>query len=330
MNYLVAKTRRQVRHSCAIAAAFFLATGSAGAMAQDGSLQSATTETEADIELSQENVPDAPVPAGAVGGMGDINLYPRRMVIDRRQRIATVGLYNRVAAPGEYEISVQDMVMTPDGGLVPADSPDAAANIDRLQEASAMLRWSPRRVRLLGNEAQTVRVMARPPADLPDGEYRSHFTVVSMPQDEDEGFSIDDAVGEGQQNSGIGVTIRPRFAISIPVIVRIGETTLYVGMRDIRMIDTEVGPAVRLTLTRSGTRSAYGDLTITAPGFSEPVAVARGVGVYPEVDARDIVVSVREDVDVTQLRSGMVLTVTFTDDDFNPGETLASQEFVVP
>ena len=183
----------------------------------------------------------ATIPVGAVGGMGDINLYPRRIVVDRRQRIATVGLYNRVSAAGEYEISVRDMVMTPEGGLVTLEDPRAAATADRLQAAGEMLRWSPRRVRLLGNEAQTVRIMARPPADLPDGEYRSHFTVISVPEDEDEGFSIEDAAGDTSSTTGIGVRIRPRFAISIPVIVRVGDTTLDVGMDVPEIVETEVG-----------------------------------------------------------------------------------------
>ena len=43
------------------------------------------------------------VPEGSVGGMGDINLYPKRVVIDPRQRIASIGLYNRTIDPGEWQ-----------------------------------------------------------------------------------------------------------------------------------------------------------------------------------------------------------------------------------
>ncbi|WP_271079299.1 hypothetical protein [Aurantiacibacter sp. MUD61] len=270
-----------------------------------------------------------PIPEGAVGGMGDINLYPRRIIVDRRQRIATVGLYNRVPAVGEYEISVRDLVMTEEGGLVALDDPRAAPTLERLDAASHMLRWSPRRVRLLGNEAQTVRIMARPAADLPDGEYRSHFTVISVP-DTDEGLSIEDAAGGAAGNNGIGVVIRPRFAISIPVIVRIGETTLDVGMEPATVIASDDGLTLRITLTRSGTRSAYGDLIVTAPGISEPVALARGIGIYPEIDSRTVELSVGPTWESALRAPGTVLTATFVDDDVNPGETLASQEIVVP
>lgn len=269
-------------------------------------------------------------PEGAVGGMGDINVYPKRVVIDGRQRIATVGLYNRTTNAGEYEISIVDMVMAPDGGVHPLGNLPEGVSAERLASASAMLRWSPRRVLLLGNEAQTVRIMARPPADLPDGEYRAHFMAVSVPQDVDQGFSIDEAVGGSDTATGnIGVTIRPRFGLSIPVIVRVGETTLEVGLTGTELVQSEQGPAIALTITRSGTRSAFGDVVVSMAGVDEPVAVARGVGVYPEVDARPLLLGLNRAFDTTLLRPGVQLTVTYTDDDYAPGTVLARQEFTV-
>ena len=63
----------------------------------------------------------AEVPEGAVGGFGDVNLFPKRVVIDGRRQIATVGLYNKTANEGDYEISVVDMAMTPEGQLSQSD-----------------------------------------------------------------------------------------------------------------------------------------------------------------------------------------------------------------
>lgn len=302
------------------------------ASAQDRSVDSPSALDLIDEALGEDGQDDGvqAIPEGAVGGMGDINLYPRRIIVDRRQRIASIGLYNRVPAAGEYEITIRDLVMTPDGALAATNDPRAAANLDRMQGASDMLRWSPRRVRLLGNEAQTVRVMARPPADLPDGEYRSHFTVVSVPDVADDSFSIEDAVGDGAPSGGIGVVIRPRFAISIPVIVRIGETTLDVGMEAPQVVDTENGRAVRVMLTRSGTRSAYGDLFIRAAGSSEPLVVARGIGIYPEVDSRVVELPLTSELAAAHAVPGTTLTASFVDDDENPGQELASRTFVVP
>lgn len=270
-------------------------------------------------------------PEGSVGGMGDINLYPKRIVIDGRQRIASVGLYNRSSAPGDYEISVTDMLMTPQGQVLPVDNLPAGVTAERLLPASGMLRWSPRRVLLRGSEAQTIRIMARPPADLPDGEYRSHFMVVSVPPDIDGGFTIEEALGtDNGAGGGIGVVIRPRFGISIPVIVRLGTTTLEVGLRVGGLVQTEGGKALSLVVQRSGTRSAFGDVVVTLGGSNERVALVRGIGVYPEVDQREVTIPLDPGFNDTRLQAGVVLQVTFVDDDVQPGTILARQDFVVP
>ncbi|MFC3099895.1 hypothetical protein [Altererythrobacter lauratis] len=273
----------------------------------------------------------AAAPEGAVGGMGDINLYPRRVVMADRSRTASVGVYNRTIHAGEYEISIVDMVMAPDGSVHQLDNLPPGVSAERLASASAMLRWSPRRVALQGNEAQTVRIMARPPADLPDGEYRAHFMAVSIPADVDQGLSIEEAVsGAEAGQSNIGVTIRPRFGIAIPVIIRVGETTLEVGLTNLGLVQTADGPAIAATLTRSGTRSAFGDIVVTAPGSDVPVALARGIGIYPEIDARPVLLAINPAFDRALLRPGTRLTLTYTDDDFAPGTVLARQEFTVP
>ncbi len=279
----------------------------------------------------QQGPPPTEIPEGSVGGMGDINLYPKRVVIDQRQRIASIGLFNRTIDPGEYEISIIDMVMSPTGEVFRLDNLPAGVSSDRLKAASDFLRWSPRRVRLLGSEAQTVRIMARPPAGLADGEYRSHFLAVSVPQDVDQGLTIEGAVSDDQDaGSDIGVLIRPRFGISIPIIVRVGETSLDVALDGFRFVETPQGTAIALTIRREGTRSAFGDITITAPGIGEPVATARGVGVYPEIDSRELLLGFNNQFDTSLLRSGMVLTATYVDDDFAPGKSLASSDFTVP
>ena len=303
------------------------------ALAQDIAIDSSTAgrQSASDTLPFPPSVEPGQAPEGSVGGMGDINLYPKRIVIDRRQRIATVGLYNKTANTGDYEIDVKDMVMTPQGGVYALDNLPEGVSVERLKGAAEMLRWSPRRVALRGSESQTVRIMSRPAADLPDGEYRSHFSVVAIPPQADAGLSIEDAVmGGSSAASGIGVSIKPRFGISIPVIVRVGETTLDVGLRIDGVVEIQSGLALALTVARSGTRSAFGDVLITLEGSSEPVAIARGVGVYPEVDSRDVVIPFSADFDTSQLRSGSILAVSFIDDDVNPGSTLARQDFVVP
>lgn len=310
---------------------------SLAALALSACLCAAVEARAQDEELIEAEAPALPVtapgeiPLGSVGGMGDVNLYPRRIVMGSSQRVASVGLFNRTTDPGDYEIGVADMMMTPQGQLVPVENLPPGTSTDRLRPASSFLRWSPRRVELLGSEAQTVRIMARPPADLPPGEYRTHFQVISIPRDTDDGFSIEQAVGVANNTGGnIGVVIRPRFGLSIPIIIRVGETTLQVALSDVQLTRADDGPHLAVTLNRSGNRSAYGDVEVTGPGFGGPIAVARGIGVYPEIDSRRVNLTFAEGFDQTRLRPGTRLTIRFIDDDVTPGDILAQQEFTVP
>jgi len=272
----------------------------------------------------------ASAPSGAVGGMGDINLFPKRIVIDARQRIASVGLYNKSTSAGDYEIIISDKMMTQDGQLIDLGSIEDPAQRARVKTASAFLRWSPRRVQLPGSEAQTVRIMARPAPDLQPGEYRSHFTAISVPPPEDPGDLSEDGAGQGAAKA-IGVRIVPRFGISIPVIVRIGATTLSVSLADVSLIKQgSTGRGLAITILRQGTRSAFGDLAVFAPGNRKPIAELKGVGVYPELDQRTVFLPLDAKLEPRQLASGTKLSITFTDDDYAPGQVLARQTYTVP
>ena len=112
-------------------------------------------------------------------------------------------------------------------------------------------------------------------------------------------------------------------------------------MRDGWRSSTDVAMLTRLTsepkpnidwfiLNRSGTRSAFGDVVIKAAGSAEPIAVSRGVGIYPEIDAREVIVPIDPETDPSLLTSGARLQIEFVDDDFAPGSKLAEHSFVVP
>ena len=303
----------------------------AGAQVASLSTGSANSPATANDPLKNEGPTSAPAPSGAVGGMGDINLYPKRVVIDDRNRVASVGVYNKTANSGDYEITIADMMMSTDGRLVdPATVKDGDATRARLKGASEMVRYSPHRFTLPGNESQMIRLMARISPDLPPGEYRTHFSVIAVPPGDD-GLTIDDVTKGPPVTTGIGVRITPRFGISIPVIIRVGDTTLTAGMKDLSVATTPDGQRlIRLTVTRSGTRSAFGDITVTAAGAPKPVAMIRGVGVYPEVDERNVVLPIDPALDARFTASGTRLTVNYVDDDFAPGKTLVRQDFIVP
>ncbi|WP_341711419.1 hypothetical protein [Erythrobacter sp.] len=266
----------------------------------------------------------------AVAGFGDVNVYPKRIVLDGRRQIKTIGLFNKAVNEGDYQISIASFGMMPSGQILAFDNGLDAAVQARVKTAEQFLRHSPRRVTLRGAESQLINVMARAPSDLPDGEYRSHFVITAIPRELGGTTSIEQAASDTQANE-VGVTIYPQFGISIPIIIRIGETTLNVGLSDLQMVKTAEGQAaVSFKINRQGTRSAFGDIVIRAQGLEEPLVSIKGVGVYPEIDSRQLVVPLDRQADAARLTRGTAITVTYLDDDAEPGNILAERTFALP
>lgn len=269
-------------------------------------------------------------PQDSVPGFGDVNVYPKRIVLDGRRQIKTIGLYNKTTNDGDYQLRIENFGMMPTGQILAFDNGLSADVQTRVKTADQFLRHSPRRVTLLGTESQVINVMSRVPNDLPDGEYRSHFVLTAVPRELGAPSSIEQAAGEARPGE-VGVTIYPRFGISIPIIIRVGETTLNVGLSDLQLVKRPDGAnAFSFTINRQGTRSAFGDILIRAQGIEEPLVAIKGVGVYPEVDSRQLVVAIDPAVDVARLTRGTAITVTYLDDDAEPGNILAERTFALP
>src|SRR5690606_20054468 len=65
-----------------------------------------------------------------------------------------------------------------------------------------------------------------------------------------------------------------------------GQLQVTAALANPRIERTERGEALAVELVRSGSSSVYGDLMVFARGASEPAFVARGIGVYPEIERR--------------------------------------------
>ena len=52
---------------------------------------------------------------------------------------------------------------------------------------------------------------------------------------------------------------------------------------------------MQFDLSRSGDRSVYGDVRVTKPGTAEPVVVAKGIAVYPELKQRVVSLPLTKD-----------------------------------
>lgn len=212
----------------------------------------------------------------AGSAQGDLLIAPTRLVLDGR-RGGEVILANQGTEEATYRISLELRRMDENGELVPVEPEEAN---DGEKAALEMIRYAPRRVTLPPAQPQSVRISARPGADLPDGEYRVHMSFAALPRVQ--------AVAQPAEEvaNGISIALTPIYGVVMPIIVRKGKVEVTGGLANPRIITTDQGEAFAVDMVRSGTSSLYGDLMVFARGASEPVFMARGIGVYPEIDQR--------------------------------------------
>ncbi|MDX2432075.1 MAG: fimbria/pilus periplasmic chaperone [Bacteroides sp.] len=205
---------------------------------------------------------------------GNLLITPRRVVFDGSKRSVDLNLANSGQDSATYAISLVQIRMTEMGGFETITEPDPGQNF-----ADKFVRFFPRSVTLAPNEAQVVKIEVTRRSQLEEGEYRSHFYFRAVPKVKPLGVE-DPAEEEGS----ISVKLTPVFGITIPVILRIGESTTSVSLTDLTLHKNENNtPNLEMTFMRSGNMSVYGDLSvdhISSSGVVTRVGIANGVAVY--------------------------------------------------
>ncbi len=251
----------------------------------------------------------APTPAGA--GIGDLLVAPTRIVLDGRKG-AEIILSNIGDEPATYRVSIEFRRMNENGGLT-----EVATPTDADKAAEDMIIYAPRKVTLAPHEPQAIRIAARPPQGLPDGEYRVHMLFRAIPP------ATPVAQAAGEQAKGVSFQLTPIYGVTIPVIVRLGNLEAAAGIANVQLerrnnatapatvpsvpspvqvtaISLDKPPvkmsdvAIGLDLTRTGTRSTYGEVRVLKAGFKDPIAIQKGVAIYTEVGKRHVSIPVAE------------------------------------
>jgi hypothetical protein len=219
----------------------------------------------------------------AEAGIGDLLVAPTRIVLDGRKG-AEVILNNIGDEPATYRVSVEFRRMTEQGGLDDVEQPTAS---DRAAED--MIVYAPRRVTLAPRQPQAIRIAARPPQGLPDGEYRVHLLFRAIPP----AVPVVAAAAE-QPVKGIRFQLTPIYGVTIPVIVRLGNLQATAGIANVHLEQKDGKPAIALDLSRQGSRSTYGEVRVFKPGVKDPIALQKNVAVYTEINRRHVAVAISE------------------------------------
>ena len=216
----------------------------------------------------------------ATAGVGDLLVAPTRIVLDGRRGTEVI-LNNIGDDVATYRISVELRRMTPDGRLIDVAAPNSAE-----QAAQAMILYAPRRVTLPPNQPQAIRLSARAPQGLADGEYRVHLLFRAIPAPR----AI--APAGGQKVEGVAFQLIPIYGVTIPVIVRLGNLEAKAGLANVRKVINDGKPAIALDISRAGDRSTFGEVRVLKAGVTDPIALIRGVAVYTELGQRSVMIPI--------------------------------------
>jgi hypothetical protein len=209
-----------------------------------------------------------------VKAQGNLLITPRRVIFEDKKRTQDLNLANTGVDTAKYNVSVIQYRMKEDGSVEEITTPDDGQNF-----ADKFLRFFPRTVTLAPNEAQVVKMQVIKTNELKPGEYRSHVYFRAVPNESALGA---DTVKT--DSTAIGVRLVPIFGISIPVIIRLGESTMKVGLSDLNLeLVNDTTKRLKIVFTRTGNMSVYGDLLIehiSPSSKTTPVGTVRGIAVY--------------------------------------------------
>lgn len=209
-----------------------------------------------------------------VSAQGNLLITPRRIVFEGNMKTAELNLANTGKDTARYNVSIVQYRMKEDGSFEEITQPDPGQNF-----ADKYIRFFPRSVTLAPNEAQVVKMQLTKTNLLTPGEYRSHVYFRSVPKER--------ALGEEEppsDSTGISVRLVPIFGITIPVIIRVGESDTKVNLTDLSLdMSNDTLPRLKFTFNRTGNMSVYGDIAVlhTSPsGKTTEVGIVKGIAVY--------------------------------------------------
>lgn len=251
----------------------------------------------------------------SINAQGDLMIMPKRLVYDGNLRSQEINLANTGKDTATYAISFINYKMTETGNFEQIETPEEGQRF-----AAEFLRYFPRRVSLAPNEAQTIRVQLTRTGNLEEGEYRSHMYFRAV---EDQ-----IALGEDEKNSssGIAIQIKTVFGISIPIIIRHGDTTTNINLSEVVLNLDKENSQLSMVINRTGNMSVYGNLKvehISPQGKVMEIGWVKGISVYTPNSKRKF--SMNLNAKETNLLEGKLKVIYSSES----GERLAVSELIL-
>lgn len=179
-------------------------------------------------------------------------ISPTKVFINDGQTSTSISITNNSDETAVYTLEWERRVRSEDGKQVQLLKEEET--YQGYQPADPYLIFSPKKVVVQPDETQRVRILARRPAGMAPGEYRSHLKITS-----DDVQPIQKPEVNKGEFGGVFV-IRP--SISIPVMLRTGKTLIDIKIADSKIIHQGNLDLIEINMVNNSTRSIYGRSTI--------------------------------------------------------------------
>ncbi len=246
---------------------------------------------------------------------GSVSVSPTRIMLNEDESTNTITLTNTGTDSAFYEVSFVEFKMNNEGRLEKCPPNDSS-----IQIASPYLQVYPREIDLAPNETQTIMVRYRTNPNLRQGEYRSHiyFRV------------IDKSNTSNIQTQQSGFKITPLIGITIPAILRLGNTYTTATIQNLncsKQPDSTLW--ANFDIIRTGNASLYGDAeVIYSPVFGTEYLIGhlKGIAAYTNISVRKVTIRLTQPEGII-FRSGHFIA-RYTDPN-NRKRILAEQKIKV-
>lgn len=227
-----------------------------------------------------------------------IDILPRKIVLDARERSAEITILNLFDQPSLYRLSLIHYRQKTDGTYETLEQPLSAAF-----DPEQSVRISPKQFKVSAGGRQKIRLSVRRPADLPDGEYRFHLVAKRY-----------EVAGEGntsKNTEGAAVSMKINVAVAIPIVVRQGNAAVTVAIGDVGYVAPTSANNNRhelmVTVNREGNAGAIGELAVFRG--DERIGYITNFNIFSEIPYRTIGIPLASDP-----RGQGPLRVVYTDD----------------
>lgn len=173
-------------------------------------------------------------------------IAPLRVNFDERERSKEVYVVNNSSERSTYRIGLKDLAAKAVGGY---------DNVDGLHPTSAqnMLRFSPKQFSLEPGASQKVKIMARRPSSLAQGEYRSHLTFTRVPES---------AQNSENNTGGASLKVNVLLNYSLPVTVRKGRASSNFEITGLDLVRAGENYQAKVNMEKNHNYSGYGVLKV--------------------------------------------------------------------